>query len=93
MIDLFVSQVSDPFRIVLLLGLFATMWRTRAATGIWLPLVLGAVFVAVLIPLTIVPTASADLPAFIGVGMVANAAWLAVIGAGFAVWQNLSARR
>lgn len=93
MIDLFLSQVSDPFRIILLIGLFATMWRTRAGTGVWPPLVLGAVFVAVLIPFTIAPPPEGQVPVAVGVGIVANAVWLAVIAAAWAVWRNLAARR
>lgn len=50
--DLFVSQIIDPFRIGLLFFLLHTAYRTRLATGLIAPLVLGIVFVAILLPLT-----------------------------------------
>ncbi len=92
MIQTFIDQIGDPFRIILLIGLFMTMWRTRSATGIWLPLVLGGVFVAVLIPLTVRPTETGDLPAAIGIGLVANAFWLAMIGAAWSLWRRIAGR-
>lgn len=51
--ELFLVQIADPFRIVLAIGLVLTTYRTRAATGFWLPLGLGVLFISVLIPLTI----------------------------------------
>ena len=36
--DLLLSQLADPFRIGLLIALFVTMLRTRAASGVWVPL-------------------------------------------------------
>ena len=92
MIQTFVDQIGDPFRIILLIGLFVTMWRTRGATGIWLPLALGCAFVAVLIPLTVRPTPQEALPAAIGIGLVANAFWLAMIGAAWALWRRITGR-
>lgn len=92
MTDLFFSQIADPFRIILLAALFVTMQRTRAATGVLLPLALGAVFVAVLIPLTVSPVAADQLPLVAGVGVVANAAWLAIIALAWAIWQRLTGR-
>lgn len=50
--DFFVSQLIDPFRIGLLFFLLHTAFRTRLATGLIAPLVLGIVFVAILLPLT-----------------------------------------
>jgi hypothetical protein len=52
MLDLINSQLTDPFRIGLLIALFVTMLRTRAASGIVLPLAAGIVFVAVIVPTT-----------------------------------------
>lgn len=49
---LFISQIGDPFRIVLLLGLLLTMRNTRATTGTVVPALAGVVFVAALIPMT-----------------------------------------
>lgn len=52
MMDLINSQLTDPFRIGLLIALFVTMLRTRAASGTVLPLAAGIVFVAVIVPST-----------------------------------------
>lgn len=52
MADLFLSQLTDPFRIVLAIGLVLTMLRTRGASGTWIPLAAGVLFIAVLIPMT-----------------------------------------
>ncbi len=52
MMDLINSQLTDPFRIGLLIALFLTMLRTRAASGTMLPLAAGIVFVAVIVPTT-----------------------------------------
>lgn len=83
MTDLFVANLTDPFRIILLGALIATMLRTRANTGTWLPLAAGALFVAVLIPLTLQP---AQLPLWqaVAVGFAANVVLLAV---GLALWE------
>jgi hypothetical protein len=76
--EVFLSQLTDPFRIGLLVVLAITAFNTAAHTGLVLPLVLGAVFVAVLIPTTLgdgggdwmIPTA---------VGLVSNALILAIV--------------
>lgn len=89
--DLLVTQLSDPFRIGLIIALFATMLRTRANTGLWAPLALGAVFVAVVIPVTGVSSSLAGVPLMqaVAVGLVANAILLAVVLAGWTLWQRL----
>lgn len=50
--EIIIGQISDPFRIILLGGLVYTMLRTRSATGTWVPLAAGILFVAALIPST-----------------------------------------
>ena len=52
MTELIQSQLMDPFRIGLIVALVYTMFRTRAATGTAVPLALGVVFVAVILPST-----------------------------------------
>jgi hypothetical protein len=76
--DLILSQMTDPFRIGLLIALLLTAYRTRAVTGLMIPLAAGAVFVAVLIPTTMQPD-SPDLVLAIAAGVVGNAAVLAVL--------------
>lgn len=86
--DLLLSQLSDPFRIVLLIALFATMLRTQAATGTLMPLAAGALFVAVILPTTLQTTLAAPLMQVIGMGLVANAILLAVIFAAFSLYKR-----
>ena len=78
------TQLADPFRIALLVGLVATAERTRAATGTLMPLLLGAAFVAVLIPLTTQAGATGGPPWLaMATGLAANLLLLAVI---FGAW-------
>jgi hypothetical protein len=76
-LDLFLAQLVDPFRIVLVAGLVLTMLRTRTATGIWLPLAAGVAFIAVLIPTTLT-AGQGDLARQVGVGLVSTAVLVAV---------------
>lgn len=77
MTELLTAALTDPFRIILLAGLVLTQRRTAAATGVFLPLALGCVFVAVLLPLTMGFGAAAGLPIAIGTGLIANVILLA----------------
>ncbi len=78
MIELVQSQLSDPFRIGLIVALVATMIRTRAATGQVVPLALGVVFVAVILPSTSPPT-NVTMTEAIGAGLVSNLIILAIV--------------
>ena len=71
MIDLVLSQLTDLFRIGLMIALVVTMLRTSAATGRVLPLALGVVFVAVMLPSTMT-RGSASLIDAILAGLVSN---------------------
>ena len=71
MSDLVLSQLTDLFRIGLIVGLVYTMHRTAAVTGRVLPLVLGVVFVAVMLPATM-SSASVSLTDAILAGLVSN---------------------
>ena len=91
--EIAMSQFVDPFRIALLVGLVITMLRTQAATGTWLPLAAGALFVAVIIPATLRQAdQTVPLPTAIGVGLVVNAVLLAIVMAVYAVYQRFSNR-
>ena len=65
------SQLTDLFRIGLIIALVVTMHRTAAVTGRVLPLVLGVVFVAVMLPATM-PSSSASLADATLAGLVSN---------------------
>ncbi len=84
---LLISQLSDPFRIGLLVALVATMLRTRAATGTLAPLALGTFFVAAIIPLT--QTTAVPVWQSVAVGLMANVILLAVVMAAWTLFQRL----
>ena len=88
--DVLLSQLADPFRIGLVIALILTMQRTRAATGVWLPLAAGALFVAVVIPVT-APRSGLPLPLWqlVAVGVVANAILIAIALAAWEAFRRL----
>ncbi|GLS85511.1 hypothetical protein GCM10010873_04840 [Cypionkella aquatica] len=86
--ELLISQLSDPFRIGLLIALFITMLRTRAASGVWVPLAAGAVFVAVILPSTMPNPSGMPLAQLIAVGVAANVVILAIILAAWTLFQR-----
>lgn len=83
------SQLVEPFRIVLLIGLVVTMLRTREHTGRLIPLVLGIVFVAVMATMT----SEGDRMTLVGAGIVANAILVAIILGAVEAWQRLAKPR
>jgi hypothetical protein len=85
---LFLTQITDFFRIGLLAGLVYTTERTRAQTGLWLPLVAGIIFVAVIIPSTL-PSSSIDFVSAVVAGLFSNAAILAVL---MLVWSSVRSK-
>jgi hypothetical protein len=90
MLDIFAAQALDPFRIGLLLALFATMLRTRPTTGTLLPLAAGAIFVAILIPSTLPSDQGEPLVTAVLIGILTNAIWLGLV---FTGWILLERRR
>ena len=76
--EILIAQLTDPFRLGLVVALVATMLRTQQVTGRVLPLIAGLIFVAAIIPLTI----TRDLAPFwtqFGVGLLATLGHLAVV--------------
>ncbi len=71
MIDLVLSQLTDVFRIGLIIALVITTIRTAAITGRVIPLACGVVFVAVMLPLTL-PSGSVAVVDSILAGLVSN---------------------
>jgi len=88
--ELLTSQLTDLFRIGLLIALIYTTLQNRAQTGLWLPLLTGALFVAVILPSTMGLGAANSLGLWtvIAVGMVANCLILAVALAGWMIYQR-----
>jgi len=86
MTEILNAQLADPFRIVLLIGLYITMLRTRAATGTYMPLALGAVAVSLIIASTM-PSAVPFGPR-LGYGIMANMILLAIIHGGYSLYAR-----
>ncbi|WEZ81946.1 hypothetical protein P6U16_11780 [Rhizobium sp. 32-5/1] len=92
MLETLVSQLTDPFRIGLILFLFLTALRTRAAMGLAMPLGLGVVFVAILLPLTTGANTVTDNGARLTMmawGIVSNAIILGCFVSAWAVWTKV----
>ena len=90
MIDLLQSQLTDVFRIGLIVALIATTLRTEGITGRIIPLLAGVVFVAVIIPTTMQTSDTPPLMQRIGVGVVAN---LIILGVCWGIWQTIARMR
>ena len=88
MIDLVLSQLSDLFRIGLLIALVITMLRTSAVTGRALPLVMGVLFVAVILPTTM-PSGTASVSDAILAGLMSNSLITGLVIAVAAVFTRL----
>jgi hypothetical protein len=78
MVELIQQQLLDPFRIGLIVALVYTMFRTRAATGAAIPLALGVIFVAVIIPST-QSGGTASLTQLVLAGIVSNLIILGIV--------------
>lgn len=78
MIDTVLSQLTDPFRIGLMVALVITMFRTSAVTGRVIPLALGVLFVAVILPSTL-PSQSVEFLDAVVAGFVSNVIILVVV--------------
>ena len=86
--DLLAAQAGDVFRIGLLVALLLTTLRNRPITGMLLPLAAGAVFVAVIIPLTGATTRPEPLPIQVLAGLVVNAVYIAIALALWSLWTR-----
>jgi hypothetical protein len=74
------SQLTDVFRIGMVVALIATALRTKAVMGMTVPLLAGVVFVAV----TMQVGSSVPLLVSVGVGIIAN---LILLGICLGVWE------
>lgn len=89
MVDIVFSQLIDPFRIGLIFFLVVTAMRTRPTMGLLMPLAMGVVFIAILIPLTTAAASPVNRFEAIGLGVVTNALILAVLLAGWTIWEKV----
>jgi len=76
MIELIQSQLTDPFRIGLIVALVFTMFRTQAATGTVIPLAAGVTFVAAILPST---QGAEGLTRAVAAGIVSNLIILGIV--------------
>ena len=88
MVDLVLMQLTDVFRIGLIIGLVLTMRRTSAVTGRVLPLALGVVFVAVILPTTLA-SGNASLAEAIFAGLASNTLILLLVLAAATLVERL----
>jgi hypothetical protein len=72
-VQIIVEQLADPFRIGLLIALLFMAARPSGGHNRWLPIALGLVFVAVLIPTAMASNVPDPVSAQIGVGLLSNA--------------------
>jgi peptidoglycan/LPS O-acetylase OafA/YrhL len=87
-IDILTAQLTDLFRIGLIIALIFTARRNAAATGWWLPLGLGVIFVAVMIPATLQSQSTEPFWRLAMVGVVANLVILAVALGGLTAFKR-----
>jgi hypothetical protein len=86
--DLLIGQVTDVFRIGLLAALIYTTERNRAQTGVFLPLVAGTGFVAIIIAMTM-PVAGITPWRSMATGLIANVLILVPM---WAAWKLVQAK-
>jgi hypothetical protein len=89
-IDLVTQALTDPFRAALLVALVFTQSRTAGQTGTAIPLLLGVVFVALMLPMTMGFDESVGLPLVTAAGVVANVVLLVPIVFVMRMWLNRS---
>jgi hypothetical protein len=78
--EILLSQLTDPFRLGLIVALVVTMLRTEAVTGRWIPLAAGVAFVAAILPMTTARgLAEAGMAQVIALGIVSNLILLALV--------------
>lgn len=90
--QLVLTQLEDPFRIALIIGLVVTMVRTRAQTGTVVPLAAGVLFVAVIIPSTLGTQRAEPFWLQFGAGLISNLVILGVVLGAWEAFRRLSRR-
>lgn len=90
--QLVLTQLEDPFRIALIIGLVVTMVRTRAQTGTVVPLAAGVLFVAVIIPSTLGTRLAEPFWLQVGAGLISNLVILGVVLGGYEAFRRLTRR-
>jgi hypothetical protein len=86
------SQLTDVFRLGLIVAMMATALRTRPVMGLTIPLLAGVVFVAVIIPATMQVGSPIPLVVRVGVGIVANLILLGICLGVYEAFRRLTNR-
>lgn len=89
-LDIYLAQLIDPFRIGLLIALVLTAANTAQTLNRWIPIALGIVFVAVLIPFSLGSADGHSTATAVIVGFASNATILAVLLAAKALYSRLA---
>lgn len=89
-LDIYLTQLTDPFRIGLLIALVVTAANTAPNLNRWIPIALGIVFVAVLIPYSFGSSDDVAKAFAVGVGLVSNITLLAVMLGAKALYTRLA---
>jgi hypothetical protein len=89
--DQMIAQFLDPFRIGLLVALVLTAYNTAGTIGIGIPLALGCMFVAVIIPLTTQAGNEGVTMAVVLTGLLVNAVIVGLILGARALWLRIGA--
>lgn len=89
-LDIYLAQLTDPFRIGLLIALVLTAVNTAPNLNRWIPIALGIVFVAVLIPYSFGSSDDVAKAFAVGVGLVSNITLLAVMLGAKALYTRLA---
>ncbi len=88
LMEILTGQLTDLFRIGLMIALIITARRNVAATGWVLPLIFGVIFVAVIIPSTMQAQNTVPFWRLVSVGLVANLIILAAVLGGYAAYKR-----
>lgn len=89
--DQMIAQFLDPFRIGLLVALVLTAYNTAGTIGVAVPLALGCVFVAVIIPITMQSGSDVGATTAILTGLLVNAVIVGLILGARALWMRRGA--
>lgn len=89
-LDIYLAQLVDPFRIGLLVAMLLTSASTAPTLNRWIPIALGVVFIAVLIPFSFGSTDETTKALAVGIGLGSNATVLAVLLAAQALYRRMA---
>jgi hypothetical protein len=91
--QIIVSQLSDPFRVGLLVALLFFAANSRGGLSRWVPIALGLAFVAVLIPTAMASDSGEPVTAEIGAGFLSNTLIIGIMLAAEAVVEKFRPRQ